>query len=173
VVIVADTTSRIANFVPSERDLQAYDHAREQFGWNLFPVVHLPMYFDALAPGREGWVGSFRLQSVQRCYGRPLWDRFQASYSLVERKLLLNLVAPKLENPPGQQKTKQSQNLALFGCRIAVQFVQTSLVSELVAHSTAVCQYVSFDRNVITCKYMSERACVLQSLHPTGGEDYS
>merc|ERR1712137_136471 len=119
-----------------------------------------------LAPGLDV---PFRRKSVQRCYGRPLWKRSQSNFRFVETKLVgaLNMCMVKVPGAaqPMALPDRRKQDLVLLGCRVAVQFVQTTLVSELVAHSTAVCQSVTYERDIITCKYMSEPWVAEASAH--------
>jgi hypothetical protein len=54
VVIVADTSSSIGNFAPQLDALPGHireiDVAESMVSQELFPVVHLPLYFDVFAP---------------------------------------------------------------------------------------------------------------------------
>jgi len=145
VVVVADTTSGVGNFAPQVGHLPA--HARPfDVQTELFPVLHLPLYFDALAPTLEENLADksrFHLQVLRR-YGRPLWNQPGVTLEFVKIKLIEQLVTP------------EEKYLAVLGCRIPLRFTQTSLASQLVAHSTAVCTFFNKTRDVIQCQFLSE-----------------
>jgi len=132
VVVVADTTSHVGNFAPTPQMLTTHARSGDSSS-NLFPVVNLPMYFDALAespndtalsPPPQGWGKYlFRRKSFLRRFGRPLWNG--AADELISKKLFHLL-------PEDQQE------VALLGCRVSMDIVQSSLASDLVARSTAV-----------------------------------
>ena len=157
VVIVADTTSHVGNFAPTLQKMSR--HARTgPDSSNLFPVVNLPMYFDALVskdtnPSKSNSLSngelspehSFLRSSLLRRFGRPLWNLT----NVVDELFVGMKLCEKLP-------TKEHQNLALLGCRVSMQVVQSSLASDLVANSTAVCTFVNKERDVIECQYLSE-----------------
>lgn len=137
VVVVADTTSRVENFAPT---LDKYHRRLPGDSPNLFPVVNLPMYFDALVETPSD-SGPFLSLQVQIRFGRPLW--FHRPH----------LVAAKLLSEKFSQHRK---HLALLGCRVPIRIRQSSLASDLIASSTAVCTSINSERDVIECEYLSE-----------------
>jgi len=56
----------------------------------------------------------------------------------------------------GSLDTDHSRHLALLGCRVVLRFLRSSLASELVAKSTAVCTFVNFERDALECEFLSE-----------------
>ena len=142
VVVVADTISGVGNFVPTEYKLP--NHLREDFheqvALNLFPVVHFPLYFDVHAKQAKDL--KFRSLESFQSYGRPLWKN-NSSYNLIIQK-----VSGKL-NP-------EQKDMALLGTRLPMRILQSQLASDLIGHSTALCTFVSANREIIRCKYPSE-----------------
>jgi len=141
VVVVADTTSRVGNFAPTVEKF--HPHIRRSLAAaNLFPVVYLPLSFDALAPSsKQNVKESFRTLSALRFYGRPLWVRLEVN---PVDKLISSL------------ELEYSKHLALLGCRVVLRILRSSFASELVAKSTAVCTFVNFERDALECEFLSE-----------------
>ena len=142
VVVVADTISGVGNFVPTKYKLP--DHLRvtyhNQVALNLFPVAHFPLYFDVHAERAREL--EFRSLASFQSYGRPLWKNSNEFHFIIQKVI-------------GSLST-ELKDMALLGTRLPMKVLQSQLASDLIGHSTALCTFVSADRDIVRCKYPSE-----------------
>ena len=201
VVVLADTVSRVANFMPTfESQPVSLRHPHEHASVALFPAVtHFPSV--NVFPTTENWLSFSNLCKI----GRPLWyssllagltdgtsaskqnlDTQESRWIQDEQSQPREWVTDYLKQANAVLTLAQSKLLgnklsareeAFLGSRLCIQGFRKHTTTDLIAHSLAYCTFVSEDREVISCDFVAEpvvsEAAVIFSQSLTASKSWS